>query len=74
MGWKLGTMGIVKHCIQLTWQDTRPINCTPYRAGLKALEFGKMEMDKMIRMNVIDLTQLEWASPVVISSVKDGYL
>lgn len=41
-----------KHRIALTLRDLRHDNSTPYRAGLKASEFEKTEIDKMLCMNV----------------------
>lgn len=46
----------------------------PYRAGEKAREFEKIEIVKMLHMNVIEPAQLHWAWQIVFVSKKDGSL
>lgn len=71
---RLGQLGIAKHRIVLTSTDIWPINFVPYRAGRKEREFEKMEIDKMIRMNVIEPRDSEWASPFLFAPKKDESL
>ena len=67
----LGTIDAVKHRIELT-PGARPIHQAPYRAGHKAREIEKKEIDRMLAAKVIEEAQSEWASPVVLIPKKDG--
>lgn len=42
----------------------------PYLTGLKARDFEKDEIDNIIPINVVELAQTEWASPVVFAPTK----
>ena len=71
---RLGTITAAKHRIDLDPVDSRPIHSAPYRAGPKAREFEKQEIQKMLAMNVIEPAQSEWAAPIVFAPKKDGAL
>lgn len=45
--------------------DTSLIISVPYCASTKACESKKSETEKMLELEVIDLEQTEWASPIV---------
>lgn len=66
--------GIAKHRIELTLLDIRPLNTAPYRAGPKARELEKTEIDKMHGMNVIESAQSECASLTVLALKREGSL
>ena len=44
----------------------------PYRAGPAARKIEKEEVDRMLRMGVIEPSNAEWASPVVLIPKPDG--
>ena len=71
---QLGTITAAKHRIDLDPPDSIPIHSVPYRAGPKAREFEKQEIQKMLSMNVIEPAQSEWAAPIVFAPKKDGSL
>lgn len=54
--------------MELISPDIRPINSALYPAGLDAQEFEKMEIGKMLQMEVIEPAQSEWSSPTVFAS------
>lgn len=64
MGQSLGP-NIVRHRTKLYLLDAKPIHSAPFRAGLKALEFDRNEVDKMLLDGVIEATQTEWAATIV---------
>lgn len=53
----LGGTGMAIQLIKLSLPIVHPINAAPHRAGLKAREFNMTEIDKMIRMNVVENLQ-----------------
>ena len=67
----LGTIGVTEHRIDLL-PGTRPISQHPYRAGPKAREEEKSQVEKMLRAGVIEPAQSSWASPVVLVPKSDG--
>lgn len=71
---RLGTIKAAKHRIELTPPNARPIHSVPYRAGPVARTFEKTEIDRLLRMDVIEPAQTEWASPIVFAPKKDGSL
>lgn len=60
----LSRIDMAQHCI----------NSAPYRAGPKVREIGTTEIDNMLRMNVLEPSLSEWASPIVFTQKKDGFL
>lgn len=61
------------HDIELK-EGARPIHQFPYRAGLKAREVERAELDKMLKQGVIEPATSPWGSPVVFAPKKDGNL
>ena len=68
---RLRKIDATMHCIELK-PGARPIYQAPYRAEPIASEKEKMEIDRMLRGGVIELTSAEWASRVVFVPKKDG--
>jgi hypothetical protein len=48
------------------------ILAAPYRAGSKAREVERIEVDRMLQEGVIEPATYEWASPVVLITKPDG--
>jgi hypothetical protein len=67
----LGEISITEHHIQLQ-SDAEPVYQPPYRAGVKAREVEKAEVDRMLTAGVIEPAVSEWASPVVLITKPDG--
>jgi Reverse transcriptase (RNA-dependent DNA polymerase) len=67
----LGEISITEHHIQLQ-SDAKPVYQPPYRAGVKAREVEKAEVDRMLTAGVIEPAVSEWASPVVLITKPDG--
>ena len=53
-------------------QDHKPIRCKPYRVSPKEREIIRVEVEKMLRNNIIAPSTSEWASPVVLVPKPDG--
>jgi hypothetical protein len=70
---RLGEVSATKHRIDLV-PGARPIHSLPYRAGPRAREIEKQEIDKMLRQGVIEPAMSEWASPIVMVPKPDGSL
>ena len=51
--------------------DARPINCAPYRAGVKERELIAKLTEEMLRDKVVRASSSPWASPVVLVEKKD---
>lgn len=64
---------MAKHRVDLTSPGVRPIKSTAY-SGPKAREFEKGEIDKTLRMSVIEPAQPEWASPIVFERNENDLL
>lgn len=73
-GRRLEETRIAKHCIDITTAEVRPVHSAPCCAELKASEFEKKEIDKMLRMIVIEPARLELALPIVFAVEKNGSL
>ena len=70
----LGEIRVVEHRIDLK-EGAEPFAQHPYRAGQKAREFEKQEIDRMLEAGVIEpAARSAWASPVVLAPKKDGTL
>lgn len=70
---QLGEITVTEHHIDLV-KGARPFKSHPYRAGPKARELEKFEIDKQLKAGVIEPTISEWASPVLFVPKKDGSL
>lgn len=68
---QLGNVSVTEHRIDLE-PDARPVRLPPHRAGHKAREVEKAEVDEMLRLDVIEPAATEWSSPVVIVPKPDG--
>ncbi len=69
-----GTMGgitVTQHAIDLV-PVAKACHTMPYRTGQEAREIIKFEVDRMLKMKVIEPAQSEWASPVVLVPKADG--
>ena len=69
----LGSIHATSHHINLE-PGTKPIHQQPYRAGHKARQEERKQIDKMLEQGVIEPSSAEWASPVVLVPKKDGTL
>ena len=69
----LGTPHATTHRIDLD-ANAKPVFQQPYRAGLRAREIERSEVDRMLREDVIEAAAEEWASPVVLVPKPDGTL
>ena len=69
----IGEVKRFKHHISLQ-PDAKPIRCQPHRAGPQARAEIKKQVTAMKEAGVIQDSQSEWASPVVLAPKKDGSL
>ena len=69
-GKQLGKTSLVQHTISTG--SHRPIKQPPWRAPLGQEEIVQEELDKMLRLGVIEPSSSAWASPVVLVKKKDG--
>jgi RNase H-like domain found in reverse transcriptase/Reverse transcriptase (RNA-dependent DNA polymerase)/Integrase zinc binding domain/Integrase core domain/Chromo (CHRromatin Organisation MOdifier) domain len=70
---RLGKVSATSHRIDLV-PGTRPVHAQPYRAGGRAREVEREEIEKMMTQGVIEPAMSEWASPIVLVSKSDGSL
>jgi Reverse transcriptase (RNA-dependent DNA polymerase) len=68
---QLGEISITQHRIDLI-PAAKPIYQAPYRAGVKGREVEKEEVERMLKADVIEPANSEWASPVVLITKPDG--
>jgi transposase InsO family protein len=66
---RLGVIQGTQHRIETTGN---PVFQHPYRAGPAAREAEKVEVDRMLKLGVIEPSHAEWASPVVLIPKQDG--
>lgn len=59
---------------ELSPEDKRPVQSSPYPAGPKAFEFLKNEITRMFELVVIALAQPEWAISIVFAPKNEGML
>lgn len=69
---KPGRTFVIEHTIRL--KDTRPFRQRPYRVPQKLVEQLQKEIEAMLQLGVIEPSNSEWCSPVVIVYKKDGTL
>jgi hypothetical protein len=69
----LGEVTATQHRIDLI-PGARPVHSQPYRAGTRAREIEKAEIEKMLAQGVIEPATCEWASPIVMFPKPDGSL
>lgn len=67
-----GRTTVVEHVIRL--KDGRPIRQRPYRVPQQLVGKLQDEIQEMLRLGVIEPSNSEWSSPVVIVFKKDGSL
>lgn len=67
----LGEIRVVEHQIDLK-PGTRPLCQQTYINRLQRCEIIEEPVDKMLSADVIEPTQSDWASPIVIAPKKDG--
>lgn len=65
---QLGSINMVRNRLELESPKTWPVYSVPYRAGLKAREFEKYEISKMLKMDVIEPETTKWPSKIVLES------
>jgi len=68
---QLGELSVTTHRIDLQ-PGAKPVYQAPYRAGAKAREIEREEVERMLKADVIEPAISEWASPVVLITKKDG--
>ena len=69
----MGEINITQHSIDLI-PGARPFKSAPYRAGPKTRELEQFEIEKQLKAGVIELSNSEWAAPVLFAPKKDGRL
>uniref|UniRef100_A0A3Q1EX45 Gypsy retrotransposon integrase-like protein 1 n=2 Tax=Acanthochromis polyacanthus TaxID=80966 RepID=A0A3Q1EX45_9TELE len=67
-----GKTRVIEHTIRL--KDTRPFRQRPYRVPQKLVGQLQKEIEAMLQLGVIEPSNSEWCSPVVIVYKKDGTL
>jgi hypothetical protein len=65
----LGVIQVTKHRIEA---KDNPVFQHPCRAGPEAREVEKVEVERMLKLGVIEPSHAEWASPVVLIPKPDG--
>ena len=66
---RLGVLHGTRHRIETKGS---PVFQHPYRAGPSARQIEKEEVDRMLKLGVIEPSTAEWASPVVLIPKPDG--
>ncbi|KAK7912922.1 hypothetical protein WMY93_013133 [Mugilogobius chulae] len=69
---KPGKTTLVEYVIRL--KDSTPIRQRPYRVPQQLVEKLHLEVQEMLKLGVIEPSQSEWCSPVVIVFKKNGTL
>jgi len=67
----LGSMKATEHRIELK-PGSKPVRLNPYRMGPRTRELIKAEGDRMLKLEVIEPSQRDWASSVVLIPKPDG--
>jgi len=67
----LGSMKATEHRIELK-PESKPVRLSPFRMGPRTRDLIKTQVDRMLKLEVIEPSQSEWASPVVLIPKPDG--
>ncbi|KAM7394882.1 hypothetical protein PAMA_006561 [Pampus argenteus] len=67
-----GKTTLVEHVVRL--KDNQPVRQRPYRVPQQLVDKLKQEIEEMLKLGVIEPSNSEWCSPVVIVFKKDGSL
>lgn len=57
-------MSVAKHRTELTSDKLQHVHYAPYKAGPRAREFDKSEIDEMLKMKEIERAETESAVPI----------
>lgn len=71
---RLDRISAVEHRVYPTLPSIRPIHSAPYCAGPHAHEFNWDKIDKVLKMHVIELSQMEWAARILFAPKRGGAL
>jgi len=66
-----GSIKATEHRIELK-PGSKPVRLNPYRMGLRTEKLIKTQVDRMLKLEVIEPSQSEWARPVVLIPKPDG--
>jgi len=67
----LGSIKATEHRIELK-PGSKPVRLNPYRMGPRTREIINAQVDRMLKLEVIEPSQSEWARPVVLIPKPDG--
>jgi len=67
----LGSIKATEHRIELK-PGSKPVRLNPYRMGPRTRKLINTQVDRMLKLEVIEPSQIEWASPVVLIPKPDG--
>jgi len=67
----LGSIKVTEHRIELK-PGFKPVRLNPNRMASRTRELIKAQVDRMLKLEVIEPSQSEWASPVVLIPKPDG--
>jgi len=67
----LGSIKATEHRIELK-PGSKPVRLNPYRMGPRTRELIEAPVDRILKLEVIEPSQSEWASPVVLIQKPDG--
>jgi hypothetical protein len=70
--WDQNRLGVLQGTVNRIETQGNPVFQHPYRAGAEARKAEKEEVARMLRLGVIEPSQAEWASPVVLIPKSDG--
>lgn len=65
---------IEKHCIDLAHNLVHPVQNALYRVRSKSGKFAAAKTDRKLREDSIEQVTTEWASPIVLATMKDSLL
>ena len=69
----LANPGSAKNVVhKVPTEDHPPINCVPFRAGVKEKKVIQESINEMLKQGVIRPSYSPWAAPVVLVNKKDG--
>lgn len=70
----IGWINVAKNRIEILEDTAKLVRPAPYRMRPKRKEFGKVEIDKMLAQEIIELAQTDKASRIVLVPKKDDKL